>query len=209
MSNDNVVKLIQPEILTDRLTEVLRDGARALLTQAVEAEVSEFLAATADLKTDDGCRRVVRHGHLPERQIMTGIGPVAVRQPRVRDREAGADDPTRIRFTPAILPPYARRSKSLDTLIPILYLRRPPNASRRTGTRCSPSTTSRPNIGSTCVRRIRSKAPSRPSDTGRSARRDASRTGPRSPWSSSWSKARRRPGVALTATTSCQRSFEV
>ena len=123
MSNDNVVKLIQPGILTDRLTEVLRDGARALLTQAVEAEVSEFLAATADLKTDDGCRRVVRHGHLPERQIMTGIGPVAVRQPRVRDREAGADDPARIRFTPAILPPYARRSKSLDTLIPILYLK--------------------------------------------------------------------------------------
>jgi putative transposase len=120
--NGNVVKLIRPGILTDRLTEVLRDGARALLTQAVEAEVSEFLAATADLKTD-GCRRVVRHGHLPERQIMTGIGPVAVRQPRVRDREAGADDPARIRYTPAILPPYARRSKSLDTLIPILYLK--------------------------------------------------------------------------------------
>src|ERR1700739_633418 len=78
VSNDNVVKLIQPGILTDRLSEVLRDGARALLTQAVEAEVSEFLAATADLKTD-GCRRVVRHGHLPERQILTGIGPVAVR----------------------------------------------------------------------------------------------------------------------------------
>jgi putative transposase len=115
--NGNVVKLIRPGILTDRLTEVLRDGARALLTQAVEAEVSEFLAATADLKTD-GCRRVVRHGHLPDRQIMTGIGPVAVRQPRVRDREAGADDPARIRYTPAILPPYARRSKSLDTLIP-------------------------------------------------------------------------------------------
>jgi transposase-like protein len=91
VSNDNAVKLIQPGILTDRLTEVLRDGARALLTQAVEAEVSEFLAATADLKTDEGCRRVVPHGHLPERQIMTGIGPVAVRQPRVRDREAGAD----------------------------------------------------------------------------------------------------------------------
>ena len=87
MFNDSVVKLIQPGILTDRLTEVLRDGARALLTQAVEAEVSEFLAATAYLKTD-GCQRIVRHGHLPERQIMTGIGPVAVRQPRVRDREA-------------------------------------------------------------------------------------------------------------------------
>ena len=89
MSNDNVFKLIQPGILTDRLSEVLRDGARALLTQAVEAGVSEFLAATAALKTDDGCRRVVRHGHLPERQIMTGIGPVAVRQPRVRDGGGG------------------------------------------------------------------------------------------------------------------------
>ncbi|MGH7117560.1 MAG: IS256 family transposase [Gemmataceae bacterium] len=123
MSDDNVFKLIQPEVLTDRLTEVLRAGARMLLTQAVEAEVSEFLVATADLKTGDGCRRVVRHGHLPEREIMTGIGPVAVRQPRVRDRKANADDPTRVRFTPAILPPYARRSKSLDTLIPILYLK--------------------------------------------------------------------------------------
>ena len=123
MSDDNVVKLIQPGTLTDRLTEVLRDGARVLLTQAVEAEVSEFLAATADLRTDEGCRRVVRHGHLPEREIMTGIGPVAVRQPRVRDREASADDPARIRFRPAVLPPYARRSKSIDTLIPILYLK--------------------------------------------------------------------------------------
>ena len=85
--------------------------------------MSEFLAATANLKTDDGCRRVVRHGHLPERQIMTGIRPVAVRQPRVRDREAKADVPARIRFTPTISPPYARRSKSLDTLIPILYLK--------------------------------------------------------------------------------------
>ena len=93
----------------------------ALLTQAVEAEVSEFLAATADLKTDDGCRRVVRHGHLPERQIMTGIGAVAVRQPRVRDREAA--DGERIRFSPTILPPYARRTKSLEVPIPILYLK--------------------------------------------------------------------------------------
>ena len=126
MSNDNVVKLIQPGILTDRLTEVLRDGARVLLTQAVEAEVSEFLAATADLKTDEGCRRVVRHGHLPERQIMTGIGPVAVRQPRVRDREAGADDQGRIRFTPAILPPYARRSGQNPQSLTVR-----PNAHRR------------------------------------------------------------------------------
>src|SRR5205085_12208969 len=74
----------------------------------------------ADLKTATGQRRVVRHGHLPEREVMTGIGPVAVRQPRVRDREAAEGE--RIRYSPAILPPYARRSKSLEVLIPILYL---------------------------------------------------------------------------------------
>ena len=123
MPNDTVIKLIQPGTFNDQLTDVLRNGARALLAQAVEAEVADFLGRHADLKTEDGHRRVVRHGHLPEREVMTGIGPVAVRQPRVRDREAGADDPERIHFTPAILPPYARRSKSLEMLIPILYLK--------------------------------------------------------------------------------------
>ena len=88
MSDSNVIKLAQPGAFTDSLTEILRSGARALLTQAVEAEVAEFLAKHADLKTETGQQRVVRHGHLPEREIMTGIGPVAVRQPRVRDREA-------------------------------------------------------------------------------------------------------------------------
>ncbi len=123
MTDRNVVKLIQPGTFSDQLTEILRNGACALLTQAVEAEVAEFLAKHSELKTVDRLKRVVRHGHLPEREIMTGIGPVAVRQPRVRDREADADDLDRIRFTPAILPPYARRSKSLETLIPILYLK--------------------------------------------------------------------------------------
>ena len=123
MQNDNIVKLIQPGTVSDPLTEILRNGAQALLVQAVEAEVADFLAKHAGLKTGDGHRRMVRHGHLPGREVMTGIGPVAVRQPRVRDREAGADNPERIRFTPAILPPYARRSKSLEMLIPILYLK--------------------------------------------------------------------------------------
>jgi putative transposase len=98
---------------------VLRNGARALLAQAVEAEVAEFLAKHVDLKTAAGLRRVVRHGHLPERRVMTGIGAVGVRQPRGREREA-ADDAGRIRFMPAILPPCARRSRSLEVLIPIL-----------------------------------------------------------------------------------------
>jgi putative transposase len=122
VSDANVVKLLQPGSFADPLTEVLRNGARALLTQAVEAEVAGFLAKHVDLKTAAGLRRVVRHGHLPEREVMTGIGPVGVRQPRVRDRGA-ADDAGRIRFTPAILPPYARRSRSLEVLIPILYLK--------------------------------------------------------------------------------------
>jgi transposase-like protein len=121
MTDTNVFQLSQPGSFADSLTEVLRNGARALLTQAVEAEVAEFLGQHADRKTATGHQRVVRHGYLPERQIMTGIGPVAVRQPRLRDREAEAGEA--IRFTPAILPPYARRSKSLEVLIPILYLK--------------------------------------------------------------------------------------
>ena len=123
MSNSNVVKLVQPGTFSDQLTEVLRLGARSLLAQAVEAEVSDFLAGHGELKTGDGRQRVVRHGHLPEREVLTGIGPVALRQPRVRDRAAAADDPGRIRFSSMILPPYMRRSKSIETLLPILYLK--------------------------------------------------------------------------------------
>jgi transposase-like protein len=123
VSNDSVTKLIQPGTFDDQLTDVLRNGARALLAQAVEAEVADFLGRYADLKTSQGHRRIVRHGHLPEREVMTGIGPVAVRQPRVGDRDASAADPGRIRFTPAILPPYVRRSKSVEALLPLLYLK--------------------------------------------------------------------------------------
>jgi putative transposase len=123
MSDDNVIQLIQPGSFSDPLTEVLRNGARSMLAKAVEAEVAAFLAKHADLKTEDGRSRIVRHGHLPEREVMTGIGPVEVRQPRARDRGAGANDAGRIRFTPAILPPYGRRSQTLEVLIPILYLK--------------------------------------------------------------------------------------
>ena len=86
MSKDNIIKLIQPTNVEDQLTEILRTGARSLLAKAVEAEVADFLDKRTDLKTSDGHQRVVRHGHLPEREVMTGIGPVAVRQPRLRDR---------------------------------------------------------------------------------------------------------------------------
>jgi len=121
VTDTNVFQLSQPGSFADPLTEVLRNGARALLAQAVEAEVVALLSDHADKLTDDGHQRLVRHGHLPKREIMTGIGPVAVRCPRVRDRVG--EGPERIRFSSAILPPYARRSKSLEVLIPILYLK--------------------------------------------------------------------------------------
>jgi putative transposase len=121
VTDTNVFQLSQPGTFADPLTEVLRRGARALLAQAVEAEVAALLSCHADKLTDDGRQRLVRHGHLPEREIVTGIGPVAVRCPRVRDRAGTGEE--RIRFTSAILPPYARRSKSLEVLIPILYLK--------------------------------------------------------------------------------------
>ena len=121
MTDTNVIKLAQPGTFSDSLTEVLRNGAHALLRQAVEVEVADFLSRYANLKTEAGHQRIVRHGHLPEREILTGIGPVAVRCPRVRDRVG--EGAQRIRFSSAILPPYARRSKSLEVLIPILYLK--------------------------------------------------------------------------------------
>jgi transposase-like protein len=121
MTDTNVFPLSQPGTFSDPLTEVLRNGARVLLAQAVEVEVASFVDEHAAQLTENGRRRLVRHGHLPAREIMTGIGPVAVRCPRVRDRVGeGAE---RIRFSSAILPPYARRSKSLEVLIPILYLK--------------------------------------------------------------------------------------
>ena len=118
MRETSVFQFSEPGSFADPLTEVLRNGARALLAQAVEAELSAWLESHADKRTEDGGRRVVRHGHLPEREIMTGIGPVTVRCPRVRDRVGHAAE--RLRFWSAILPRYARRTKSLDVLIPIL-----------------------------------------------------------------------------------------
>ena len=121
-SSSSVVSLRQPDAIDDPLTAVLRSGARRLLAQAIEAEADAFLAEMKSLRLPDGRDRVVRHGHGPERQVQTGIGPVAVQRVRLRDRgtvEAGE----RIRFTSAILPRWARRTRSLDALLPILYLR--------------------------------------------------------------------------------------
>jgi transposase-like protein len=105
----------------DPLLAVLRDGARRMLRQAIEAEVEAFLAAHAELLDERGRRRLVRDGHAPERRIRTGIGPVEVCRPKVRDR--GARDAAPIRFTSAVLPAYLRRTRNIEELLPWLYLK--------------------------------------------------------------------------------------
>ena len=121
MNENRVVALREKGAIDDPLTEILRAGARRLIAQAVEAEFETFLGSNADLVLADGRQRVVRHGHDPVRAIQMGIGSVDVEKPKARDRGAAADD--RIRFTSTILPKWARRTKSLDALLPVLYLR--------------------------------------------------------------------------------------
>jgi len=120
-SHSTVVSLCQPEETEDLLTAILRSGARRLLAQAVEAEAEAFLATMKAMRLPDGRERVVRHGLGPERLMQTGIGRVPVRRVKLRDR--GASEGERIRFTSAILPRWARRTPSLDALLPVLYLR--------------------------------------------------------------------------------------
>ena len=121
MTENRVVALRQKGAIDDPLTEILRTGARRLIAQAVKAEFETFLVSTVDLVLPDGRQRVVRHGHDRVREIQTGIGPVEVQKPKARDR--GATAGARIRFTSNILPKWARRTKSLDALLPVLYLR--------------------------------------------------------------------------------------
>ena len=118
----NIVPLRQPDAIDDPLTDILRAGAQQLLRRAIEIEVETFLATVQELKLSDGRGRVVRHGHGPVRTIQTGIGPVEVARAKVRDRGA-AREGERIRFSSAILPLWARRTRSLDALLPVLYLR--------------------------------------------------------------------------------------
>ncbi len=101
---------------------MLRAGACHLLAQAVELEAEAFLIAIQDLRLPDGRARLVRHGHGPEREIQTGIGSVSVARVRIRDRGATSSE-ERIRFSSTILPKWARRTRSLDALLPVLYLR--------------------------------------------------------------------------------------
>ena len=119
MSKDTTTEVRKPEEGTrDDLTDLLREGAKRLIAEAVDAELSAMLIQFEDYKDQSGRRPVVRNGYLPERDILTGIGPVSVRVPKVRDRSG-----TRIKFTSALLPPYLRRSRSVEEVLPWLYLK--------------------------------------------------------------------------------------
>jgi transposase-like protein len=109
-----------PSTSRDALTEILRQGAQQMLRTAIEAEVTEWIESHCHLQDERGHRQVVRNGYLPQRSITTGVGPVKIRQPRVHDRRTGeAAEP----FSSKILPPYLRKTKSIEELLPWLYLK--------------------------------------------------------------------------------------
>lgn len=119
MSKDTLICLENRVASESRsvLDELMREGARRMLQAAMENEVQEYLEAHAEVRNDVGRQAVVRNGYLPERDLVTGVGPVRMKQPRVQDRREGH------RFTSRILPPFMRRVPSVDALIPVLYLK--------------------------------------------------------------------------------------
>lgn len=123
MAKSTVVPFELPsELSPDPLTEVIQAGAKKLLRPAVQAEVSAFIAEHAHLLDEEGRQRLVRHGFLPEREMMTGIGKVPVQVPRVRDRGSNTDG-SKIWFRSSLVPPYPREAKSVEELLPWLYLK--------------------------------------------------------------------------------------
>ena len=118
MKNDTVISLEKPVENEDLLTGMLRQGARELIATAVQAELTEFLSQFQDAVDHEGRRAVVRNGYLPEREIMTGIGPVEIKVPKTRDRSGQG-----IQFRSELLPPYIKRTKSIETVLPWLYLK--------------------------------------------------------------------------------------
>ena len=122
MSKDNVIAIKKPDtFVDDPISEILRQGARSLITQALEIEIEIFINQYKDLRDQMGLQRIVRNGYLPERQIQTGIGPVSVKAPRIRDRHQNSSK--RIHYSSAILPPYLRKTRSMEHLLPWLYLK--------------------------------------------------------------------------------------
>ncbi len=124
MKDDTTITpLHQPGSILDPLTEIAREVARQMLAAALRAEAASFVAGFSEELLPDGRQRVVLHGSGPERTIQTGVGPIPVQRQKVRDRATGVPAERKIRFTSNILPRWARRSKSLDALLPVLYLR--------------------------------------------------------------------------------------
>ena len=120
MGNNTVVDLNNPEETEDVLTEVLRQGARRLLAEALEVEVEAFIEEYKEIRLSDGRQRIVRKGYHKARKIQTGIGDIKVKVPRAEDREEGGE---KIRLQSSIVPPYLRRTKSIESLLPWLYLK--------------------------------------------------------------------------------------
>jgi transposase-like protein len=119
MNKNKIIALKKPgEISEDPLTELLRIGARQLIADAVEAELQVLLGQYALLKNEKGHLQVVRNGYLPEREIQTGIGPVLVRVPKIRDKSGQG-----IKFNSTLLPPYLRKTRSVEEVLPWLYLK--------------------------------------------------------------------------------------
>ena len=118
MEDNNVVELAGRDSSVDPLTDLLKTGAQRLLLQAVEAELEDFLGQYCDQRTSDGKAVVVRNGHLPERSLQTGLGPVTVKVPKVRSRMGKP-----VTFRSALVPPYVRKTKTLEAALPWLYLK--------------------------------------------------------------------------------------
>ena len=118
MSKNNVIEFQGRECSSDPLTELLRTGAQQLIQQAVEAELQELLAGHAQRRTEDGKSGVVRNGYLPERELQTGVGPVTVKIPKVRAKTGKP-----VTFRSALVPPYVRKTQSLEAALPWLYLK--------------------------------------------------------------------------------------
>ena len=117
MKKDNVVELSGLENHSDTVTERLRTGAQQLLQQAIEAELNTFLEQFENRRLDNAYAAVERSGYLPERDLQTGIGPVNIKVPKVRSRDG---EP--VTFRSVQVPPYVRKTKSLEAALPWLYL---------------------------------------------------------------------------------------
>ncbi len=121
-SSEFALRLATEPVAHDTLERVAREGARRALQQAIEDEVAEYVGAAREARDRAGRRLVVRNGHKPPRTILSGLGPIEVEQPRVDDRRVD-ENGVRFRFTSKILPPYLRKTKAIEDLVPWLYLK--------------------------------------------------------------------------------------